>query len=166
MGSKARKREMRQTAAKAREAWLLDEGGRHAATLRQLSGLSDSRYQAVQQRALNELQKSPMGTSLDGRSQRVVRDEALVVLGAMTTLQHDRVREQVQPQRMPTVNEMRAGMGKEAIEGGNVPLSEYAELMSRPARMPSAVPDVFFQGGPAVEHSDRFDPVTIGGRTI
>lgn len=116
MGSKAHRREMRQAAAKARDNFFFQEGTRHPQTLRDLSGLSDQAFQAVQQRALADAQR-PMSPH---------RTHAYTVLGAMATLMRDRVQDQSAPQRAPSVNAIRAATGKDPVPHGDLPVAEYA----------------------------------------
>jgi hypothetical protein len=115
MGSKARKREMRQAAARARDNRMFDEGTRHAQSLRDLSRLSRERFAAVQQHALADAQR-PMSPN---------RNQALVVLGAMATIMRDSQRDHAGAG--PSINEVRAAMGKEPLIDGHLTVAEYAE---------------------------------------
>ncbi len=120
MGSKARKREARAAAAKSRDSWMFNEGTRHASTIRHLSRIGEVQYRNVQQKAMNVLNRPPMRGSIEEHNQ------ALVVLGAMATMERDKVRDQVQPMKQPSVNELRAAIGKDPVEHGELTIAEYA----------------------------------------
>ncbi len=104
---------------------MFNEGTRHASTIRHLSCIGETQYRNVQQKAMNVLARTPM------RQDPAEHNQALVVLGAMATMERDKVRAQVQPMKQPSVNELRAAIGKEPVEHGELTVAEYA-LKVRP----------------------------------
>lgn len=87
MGSKANKRSSREAAAKARDVELFQAATNDARTIRYVSSLDETRFQAVQNRALNDARR-PMSPH---------RSEAITVLGAMARVINERHKAGIQP---------------------------------------------------------------------